>query len=101
MQDSIRQLLKSRKPHERIQAIEAIRDNPGEANQKILTQIARKDSNKRVRGVAVDALKRLPAQTRAEVIGEAHLFLEEANDAMFDDKVKEARTFARRAFQFN
>lgn len=99
MQDSIRQLLKSRKPHERIQAIEAIRDNPGEANQKILTQIARKDSNKRVRGVAVDALKRLPAQARAEVIAEAHLFLEEANNAMFDDKVKEARTFARRAFQ--
>ena len=99
MQEAVRKLLKSRKPQERIQGIKAIADDASENNQQILTKIAQRDPHKRVRDVAVDALKNLPPQSRADVVAEANLFLEEANNAMFDDKVKEARTYARRAFQ--
>ena len=99
MQEAVRKLLKSRKPQERIQGIKAIADDASENNQQILTKIAQRDPHKRVRDVAVDALKNLPPQARADALAEANLFLEEANNAMFDDKVKEARTYARRAFQ--
>ncbi len=102
MQDSIRALLRNKDPKQRMQGIKQIVQNPNANTKRILATIAQKDPDSTVRLYAKQMARQVPdapGRNPADIMQEANLFLDEANNAMFEENVKEARTFARRAFQ--